>query len=125
MTEPHQDRRNFQRVVFQQPLTVAQDGQSFPAHLLDISLKGALVQSAQWQPATGETAGIAIELGDEEKLLIEAKVRVAHVNDDHVGLEITSIDLQSVSHLRRLVELNMADPQCLERELEHLVSHPN
>jgi len=49
---------------------------------------------------------------------------LAHVGDNNtVGIRCESIDLDSISHLRRLVELNLGDPELLNRELSALVSH--
>jgi len=45
---------------------------------------------------------------------------VAHVEGGRVGLRRTHIDIESVTHLRRLVELNLGDPALLERELHEL-----
>ncbi len=42
---------------------------------------------------------------------------VAHRGDGRVGLRCTSIDMDSMIHLRRLMELNLGDPGLLEREL--------
>jgi hypothetical protein len=44
------------------------------------------------------------------------------VENNLVGLEITSMDLDSATNLRRLVELNLADPSLLERELSQLTA---
>ena len=39
---------------------------------------------------------------------------------DHLGFVCRHIDLDSISHLRRLVELNLGDESLLERELAAL-----
>ena len=38
------------------------------------------------------------------------------------GLHCLAIDIDSVTHLRRLVELNLGDPALLEREVSALVA---
>ena len=38
-----------------------------------------------------------------------------------IGLQCESIDLDSITHLRRLVELNAGDPALLDRELSSLL----
>ena len=43
-----------------------------------------------------------------------------HIEDDHTGYRCEHIDLDSISHLRRLVELNLGDPDILDRELSEL-----
>jgi hypothetical protein len=47
--------------------------------------------------------------------------RVAHLENTHVGLRCESIDLDSMAHLRRLLELNSGDPELVERELSALI----
>ena len=39
-----------------------------------------------------------------------------------LGFECTRIDQQSISHLRRVVELNLGDEALLQRELKALIS---
>ena len=47
---------------------------------------------------------------------------VVHIDDQQIGLRCDSIDLDSITHLRRLVELNSGDPAELEREISALIS---
>jgi hypothetical protein len=39
-----------------------------------------------------------------------------------LGFQVQYIDLDSATHLRRLVELNLGDPALLEREFENLLA---
>ena len=50
------------------------------------------------------------------------KARVSHVEWRYAGLRCLAIDLDSVTHLRRFVELNLGNPELLERELSALLS---
>lgn len=121
MSDSQQDRRNFHRVVFRRPVQLDCEHGVQSAQLLDISLKGALLQAPDWHPASGAEGRAQVDLGDGEPVLIDMQVQVAHVRDDQVGVKIVSLDVDSATTLRRLVELNLGDPQLLERELEHLV----
>jgi hypothetical protein len=47
---------------------------------------------------------------------------ITHVEGLYIGLACRNIDLDSVTHLRRLVELNLGDVALLERELSALVA---
>ena len=51
----------------------------------------------------------------------EPKPTVAHREGRRAGLACQSIDVDSVTHLRRLVELNAGDPDLLQRELSALL----
>jgi hypothetical protein len=45
---------------------------------------------------------------------------VAHIEGTRVGLRCLHIDLDSITELRRLVELNLGDAAQLDRELHAL-----
>lgn len=116
------DRRRFWRAAFQAEVQlVAADGCVTPAELLDISLKGALVKvPQQWSGSLGDTCRIDLRLADDAEIAM--RTVVAHVEGAHVGLRCENIDLDSITHLRRLVELNSGDAGLLERELTVLLS---
>ncbi|MCF8197405.1 MAG: PilZ domain-containing protein [Sulfuritalea sp.] len=114
------ERRNFWRAVFHSPVRLTtHDGEAF-AQLLDISLKGALLEAAEvWHGKTGEECRLSLELAPDA--IITMWTKVTHVEGSHIGLRCESIDLDSITHLRRLVELNSGDPAILDRELSSLV----
>ncbi len=76
-------------------------------YLVDISLKGALV---------GRRLRLEVRLADSP-LAIRMETEVAHCDEGRLGLHCVAIDLDSMTHLRRLMELNLGDPALLEREL--------
>ncbi|EEX38264.1 hypothetical protein VIB_000209 [Vibrio metschnikovii CIP 69.14] len=43
-------------------------------------------------------------------------------NERILHIKIVHIDLESIAHLKRLVELNIGDDELLHRDLEHLVT---
>jgi hypothetical protein len=47
---------------------------------------------------------------------------IAHLEGTQVGLRCDSIDIDSLTHLRRLVELNVGDEAILQRELSALTA---
>jgi hypothetical protein len=92
------------------------------AHLLDISLKGALVEISQ--PISnvykGKVCRMVLVLNkDGENITMEGKV--VHQDALHIGIECQHIDLDSMINLRRLVELNTGDEKLLERELAEVL----
>ncbi|MCF8179640.1 MAG: PilZ domain-containing protein [Sulfuritalea sp.] len=114
------ERRNFWRAVFHSPVRLTtHDGETF-AQLLDISLKGALLETGEdWPGRAGEECRLSLELAPDVTIAMWTKVM--HVEGPHIGLRCESIDLDSITHLRRLVELNSGDPAILDRELSGLV----
>lgn len=121
MSDSH-ERRKFWRATFNAPVTLINDASSTEAKLDDISLKGALLEvPAGWGGRVGEHCHLKLRLGGDAGTQISMWGRVTHVDGIKVGLQCESIDLDSITHLRRLVELNAGDPALLERELSALV----
>lgn len=119
MTTSH-ERRQFWRAHFHSPVQVALQGQVVEADLYDISLKGALIKVPdQWRGKAGDSCQLRLKLGSDAT--ISMNVTVTHVEGRRVGMRCEQIDLDSVTHLRRLVELNAGDPDLLDRELSALL----
>lgn len=115
------ERRQFLRSVFHAPVRLGLAGHDSQAYLHDISLKGALVEvSASWGGRVGDTCLLRLALAPDS--VIQMETEVAHVEGRHVGLRCTHIDLDSMTHLRQLVERNADDPALLERDLALLVA---
>lgn len=114
------ERRHFSRIPFDAHAVLrAPDGHEWHGALLDISLKGALFERpADWVGAPH--TGLVLDIDLDGAASIRMAVDVAHVEADHLGLHCTHIDLDSIAHLRRLVELNVGDPELLNRELSAL-----
>ena len=47
-------------------------------------------------------------------------IAVVHEGKEETGLQCNAIDIDSVTHLRRLVELNLGDDTQLNKELSQL-----
>lgn len=117
-----QERRRFARVSMDGQVTVKCASASRDLALLDISLRGALcTRPDNWHPATGEQCRLTIAPGAGE-ITIDMEGTVVHVEANFVGFRCDHIDLDSISHLKRLVELNLGDEAELERELGELLS---
>lgn len=114
------ERRNFWRAVFHSPVCLTTSEGDTYAQLLDISLKGTLVETGNaWDGKLGEECRVNLELAPD--VTISMRTTIMHVEGPHVGLRCASIDLDSITHLRRLVELNSGDPAILDREFGSLV----
>ncbi|CAN7434469.1 PilZ domain-containing protein [Acidovorax sp. 99] len=116
---PH-ERRHFVRVGFDAPALLTTATDAFSVHVLDLSLKGALIMvPAQATLGQGTLCQLTIPLADTGNH-IAMSTEVAHVQGLHTGLLCKGIDLDSVTHLRRLIELQLGDPALLERDLGEL-----
>ena len=118
---PH-ERRHFVRVGFDAPALLTTATDAYSVHVQDLSLKGALLLvPAQASLAAGLQCQLTIPLADTGNH-IAMSAEVAHTQGRHTGLLCRGIDLDSVTHLRRLIELQLGDPALLERDLGELTA---
>lgn len=115
------ERRRFQRIILHRPVSLVIDGRTYPGELIDISLHGALMRAEGEETPPPGARGIAdIGLGDDPEFVIRMPVTVRHLQERLIGLETGQLEIEDASRLKRLVELNVADPALLQRELEEL-----
>ena len=118
------ERRQHARIAFHAPARLVLGESSLEAVVLDLSLKGALIRLPAGTPIGAGTSGMLhVQLNESEASdQISMQIRVAHVEGPQAGLLCIGIDIDSVTHLRRLIELNLGDPALLERELSALIA---
>ncbi len=115
------EKRHFTRIQFSATATLSTDDGLWNAQLVDISLKGALIQCLDKTTIeTGENVVLKLTLSDCSTK-IEMQGKIAHAEKDHVHMVCEHIDIDSASHLRRIVELNTGSSELLEREMEALI----
>jgi len=122
-----QERRHFTRIIYRTPATLRFHGVDYSAEILDLSLKGALVSKPNNWPAAcdmSQPALLKFDLSNSD-ISIEMTVSLAHVEVTQLGLQCEQIEIDSVTHLKRLIELNMGDEAELHRELENLAVPPS
>lgn len=116
------NRRHFSRIAFHAPATLITARGPQQAVILDLSLKGALIRLPEDHcVSNGENCTLQVTLGTPGTLIRMQGV-VAHIEGLYAGLACRNIDLDSVTHLRRVVELNLGNSDLLERELSALVA---
>ncbi|WP_019339694.1 PilZ domain-containing protein [Stutzerimonas stutzeri] len=119
MNETSSDRRRFQRFEFDAETELMQGQRCWPVQLHDLSLRGLLVHCpADWDADPAQPFEARIRLADDAEVRME--VEMTHSEGELVGMVCRHIDVDSISHLRRLVELNLGDEALLERELAAL-----
>lgn len=114
------ERRQFWRSDFHAPARVTVAERSHVVKLQDVSLRGALIEhDGSWDAQAGQKCHLRIELGPEAAIVMASTV--THVDGRYIGLHCDHIDIDSITHLRHLVELNAENPAVLERDLSKLV----
>ena len=116
------NRRQFSRIHFHTEAHLFLPDGDLLVKLIDLSLKGALIRPQVGQLIQlGSHGTLKIRL-DAAETVIRMEATVVHQQDSLYGLACREIDLDSVTHLRRLVALNVGDEALLERELVLLTS---
>ena len=114
------DKRRFSRVPFASTIQMVNAKGSWDVQLIDVSLKGILAAvPADWRTKIGDHYLVEM-LTENEEATIRMEVSVAHIEGQRVGFRCEHIDLDSITHLRRLVELNLGNDEMLHRELTDL-----
>lgn len=116
----NKQHRHFARIPFDADTYVQQGEQAWPVHLLDISLNGILFrQPDDWLIHPGKPLHVVIKLADRTRIKMD--VELAHITTTEAGCYCRNIDLDSITLLKRLVELNVGSDLFLERELNALI----
>lgn len=117
------NRRRFSRIPFQSQARLFLPDGEYAVEVLDLSLQGALIAPTKAMYVTvGSNGTLKISLNDAVTTIRMAVTVVHHMGNSY-GLACREIDLDSVTHLRRLVELNLGDEALAEREFALLTNH--
>jgi hypothetical protein len=117
------EQRHFTRIPFNASATLinSSSGSKSTAELIDISFKGVLIKQSDWQGNNGEHYTLNLQLAKNEIEINLAVIAVHHKNDC-IGFKTEHMDLDTATHLRRLVELNLGNESLLEREFSELLN---
>jgi len=124
MTEEnsHQERRHFTRIPMDSEVTLACGAQQWKSQLIDISLKGALLAVPENFGECPEcSCRLMLSLNNTDATIMMVGNIIDH-KTEHLGFRCDHIDLDSITHLKRMVELNLGNESLLERELSELLA---
>jgi len=119
------ERRKFSRVNFPGTCVLVFDKKTehhdFEASLIDISLNGALISI---NPIVVDLEEEPIQLhlaleGSDIELILNGFV--CHQQEKLLGMQFNKLSIETISHLKRLIELNIADHESMEREFAELI----
>ena len=116
------DKRRFSRVSMKVLCRLTHNGNSESVNLVDISLKGALVgDNGAYSLSTGQTCLLNVTLIPSE-IVLDFEAEVAHMEEGLIGLRFVHMDIDTMIHLRTLLEANTGDPDRIRDELSFLVN---
>jgi hypothetical protein len=117
-----EERRRYSRIAFHSPGRLVFIDCSFNVVVSDLSLHGALIRLPANTLVENDALCMLHVRLNRGKDQISMECAVARAEGREAGLSCLTIDLDSATHLRRLVELNTGDPALLERELSQLIA---
>lgn len=117
----NEDRRQFRRIPFEHSVTLDLPGGERVCQLIDLSLKGALITcDGPLGLDKGGRCRLVIQL-DGSEVSISTQAQLVYIEQDQHGFRFGEIGLDSLTHLRRLVELNLGDDEEIKKELFFIV----
>ena len=122
-TEEH---RRFRRIDFVDAVQIVSEdldgveASSWEAKCIDISMLGMLLQVPEGFPLLIGTP-FEVHLILSEDVMIEMPCTLVHVEGKRAGFRAEQMSIESLTNLRRLLELNLADNTEVERELSELI----
>ncbi|GAB2709099.1 PilZ domain-containing protein [Aliiglaciecola sp. 3_MG-2023] len=116
------EKRQFNRVDFSAPAILFQQDRHWHTHIIDISLNGALIgYPDEFIGNLEQEFELNVEIEGTRKV-ITMFGEIVHNANHCLGFHIKCMDIDSISDLRKLVELNLGDMSLLQRDLTSLVS---
>jgi hypothetical protein len=115
------EKRRFSRIKIEEKCVVECGNDFVEGRLLNVSLKGALMEfDGEIDFQSGAGCRLSFNLGNPD-FYLEFMVEVAHCNDCVAGVRFVEADLNTMIHLRNLLEARTGDPLLVKRELDFLV----
>ena len=111
------ERRNFHRVPFATKAEINCNEKKFHGEVLDISLQGALINGKGTIPLEKNSLCVlSINLLGSE-VTMQFDVRLVHREENRLGFRFIGEDIESMIHLRRLLELNIGSAEVVDSEI--------
>lgn len=121
MESSQQERRKFSRVVLEWPVEVIYQEKSWPALLVDLSFRGALLNCEHLGLDPDTRVNLHIHI-PQSQLDLDLEAHVVRACGPIYALRFDAVDIDSMSELRRVIELNLGDDSLLQREMEQLLA---
>lgn len=117
------DKRQFNRVIYSAHALLKQADHQWQTDVLDLSLKGALIAYPdEFEADLEKSFELEINMeGAGRHILLEGVI--VHNANHCLGFHAEYLDIESMTELRRIVELNLGDEALLQRDLRALSEH--
>ncbi|MET2855218.1 PilZ domain-containing protein [Vibrio owensii] len=114
------ERRRFSRIIYQVSALLEQGDLALQATIQDLSLHGLLLKAenaSSLEPS--RKVDVSFSFAQSEQVM-QLTANIISIIDNEIRLKINNIDIDSISQLKRFIELNVGNNELLNRELEHL-----
>ncbi len=116
-----EEKRRFSRIACDEKIFVEFEKSSHEARILDISLKGALVElTDDILIPEGYRCNMELKLSNSD-ITLQFHAEVVHSRKNLLGVRYVHIDLDTMIHLRAIMEARTANPQQVTDELAFLI----
>ena len=113
------EKRDYLRVPFNCHSKIIIVDRCYACELIDISLRGVLLEIDPAEDiGLGSLCHIDIAFASCD-IHLKFDAQLLHREEKHYGFKIESLDVDSLTHLRRLLELNYGDADEIDQELFH------
>jgi hypothetical protein len=114
-----EEKRDYHRVPFKCHSKISIVDRCYACELIDISLRGVLLEiDSEDKIGLGSLCQIDIAFASCD-IHLQFDGKLVHQEKNHYGFRIESLEVDSLTHLRRLLELNYGDADEIEREFFH------
>ncbi len=117
--------RRFARVEIPLPVRIRCPGKTLRGTILDVSLKGILLELEQAGSLSDDCVAEPLEIqilsDPDHTVLVELSAHIVRESNRCVALAWSSIELDALTHLRELLLANGVEEHQLSRELSELL----
>ena len=116
------NNRHFRRIPFEAEVTLSSGQNIWTGELLDVAMKGAMVGTDTSLPLSlGAKYSLCISLPGTP-ISLDFQAELVHSEESCYGFKFISENLETLTHLRKLIELNTGDAEATRSELSAWLS---
>ena len=117
------NHRHFRRIPFEAEVTLKAGEKICTGQLFDVALKGAMVGTKTPLPFNlGAKCSLCIVLPDTP-ISLNFQAELVHKEELCYGFKFISESLETLTHLRKMIELNTGDTEATRSELGDWLSN--
>ena len=114
-------KRHFKRINFDAEASIEWEKDDYKLTVVNLSLNGALLETNQNVPfLIGDVFDLKIHLFASD-IVLQFKAKLVHEEQNTFGVRFLSEDVDTITHLRKVLELNLGDPEEVCDEMRFLV----